>query len=92
MDAVAAVLAGRPVAPESARTTVDHNLAAVRGPLAAERMVALFDTLPVREDRGDGRRGHRRSDEVRTLPGGPGGGPSAAAADRSSCHRPARPW
>ena len=69
VDAVAAALAGRPVAPESARTTVDHNLAAVRGPLAAERMVALFDTLPVREDRGDGRRGHRRTDGARTLPG-----------------------
>jgi len=69
VDAVDAVLAGRPVAPESARATVDHHLAAVRGPLAAERMVALFDTLPVREDRGDGRRGHRRTDVLRTLPG-----------------------
>ncbi len=57
------------MAPESARATVDHHLAAVHGPLAAERMVALFDTLPVREDRGDGRHGHRRTDEVRTLPG-----------------------
>jgi surface carbohydrate biosynthesis protein len=69
VDAVAAAVAGRPLAPESARATVDHNLAAVRGPMAAERMVALFDTLPVREDRGDGRRGHRRTDDARTLPG-----------------------
>ena len=69
VDAVAAVLAGRPVAPESARATVDHHLAAVRGPLAAERMVDLFETLPVREDAGDGRGGHRRTDELRTLPG-----------------------
>jgi hypothetical protein len=68
LDAVAAVLAGRPVAPESARATVDHNLAALRGPLAAERMVSLFDTLPVREDRGDGRHGHGRTDGLRTLP------------------------
>jgi surface carbohydrate biosynthesis protein len=68
VDAVAAALAGHPLAPESARATVDHHLAAVRGPLAAERMVALFDTLPVREDRGDGRRGHRRTDMLRTLP------------------------
>jgi surface carbohydrate biosynthesis protein len=67
--AVDAALSGRPVMPESARATVDHHLAAVRGPSAAERMVDLFETLPVRDDRGDGRLGHRRTDGLRTAPG-----------------------
>ena len=68
VDAVGDVLSGRRMVPESARTTIEHNLAALSGPLAAERMVALFDTLPVRDDRGDGRRGHRRTDTMRTVP------------------------
>ncbi|HEX6569708.1 MAG TPA: surface carbohydrate biosynthesis protein [Acidimicrobiales bacterium] len=68
VDAVHGVLAGRPFVPESARTTIEHHIAALSGPLAAERMVALFGSLPVRLDRGDGRRGHRRTDVVRTLP------------------------
>lgn len=68
VEAVHGALAGRPMVPESARATVEHHLAALRGPLAAERMVALFDTLPVRDDR-DGRLGHRRTDRLRTLPG-----------------------
>ena len=32
-------------------------------------MVDLFETLPVRPDLGDGRQGHRRTDELRTVPG-----------------------
>jgi surface carbohydrate biosynthesis protein len=68
VEAVNGVLAGRRMLPESARTTIAHHLAAIDGPLAAERMVTLFDEVPVREDRGDGRHGHRRSDTLRTLP------------------------
>jgi hypothetical protein len=68
IGAVHAVLAGRPVRPESGRTTIEHHLAALDGPLAAERMVALFGTLPVRPDREDGRQGRRRTDPVRALP------------------------
>jgi surface carbohydrate biosynthesis protein len=67
IGAVHDVLEGRAVMPASARTTVEHHLAALDGPLAAERMVALFGTLPVRPDRGDGRQGRRRSDAVRAL-------------------------
>jgi surface carbohydrate biosynthesis protein len=67
--AVHDVLAGRSVLPDDARATLDHNLAALTGPFAAERMVALFDTLPVRTDRGDGRQGRRFTDAVRVLPG-----------------------
>ena len=62
-------MAGRAVVPEQARATVEHHLAAVTGPLATERMLDLFDTLPVRDDRGDGRRAHQRTDDLRTLPG-----------------------
>ncbi|HET6773801.1 MAG TPA: surface carbohydrate biosynthesis protein [Acidimicrobiales bacterium] len=68
VSAVHGVLAGRPVMPESARTSIEHHLAALDGPLAAERMVALFGTLPVRPDRGDGREGRRRTDPLRSLP------------------------
>ena len=67
IEAVEGAVAGRPVMPESARATIDHNIAAVRGPLAAERLLDLFDTLPVRDDRGDGRQGRRSTDQLRTL-------------------------
>jgi surface carbohydrate biosynthesis protein len=67
VEAVGAMLAGRPVVPESALATVRRHLAALTGPFAAEGLVDLFDTLPVREDRGDGRLGHRRLDVPRTL-------------------------
>ena len=69
LAAVDAAVAGRAVVPEQARATVEHHLAAVTGPLATERMLDLFDTLPVRDDRGDGRRAHHRTDDLRTLPG-----------------------
>ncbi len=69
VGAVHGVLAGRPVLPESAKTTIAHHVAALTGPFAAERMVALFDTLPVRTDTGDGRQGRRPSDALRVLPG-----------------------
>jgi surface carbohydrate biosynthesis protein len=60
-------IAGRPVVPEDARAVVDHHLAAVRGPLASENLLDVFDALPVREDTGDGRQGRRRSDELRMI-------------------------
>jgi surface carbohydrate biosynthesis protein len=67
VDAVGSMLAGRPVVPESALATVRRHIAALDGPFAAERMVDVFDTLPVRADRGDGRLGHRRVDAAQVL-------------------------
>lgn len=70
-DLVAAVndaIAGRQVVPEHARAVVDHHLAAVHGRLASENLLDVFDTLPVREDTGDGRQARRRSDEMRMIP------------------------
>jgi surface carbohydrate biosynthesis protein len=67
VGAVDEMLAGRPVVPESALATVRRHLAALTGPFAAENMVELFDTLPVREDLGDGRRAHRRLDDALAL-------------------------
>jgi surface carbohydrate biosynthesis protein len=69
VGAVHDVLAGRYSLPEPARAALGHNLAALSGDFAAERMVALFDTLPVRTDRGDGRQGRRATDALRVLPG-----------------------
>lgn len=69
VQAVGAAVSGHFAVPAGAQATIDHHLAAVRGPLASERMLDLFETLPVRDDRGDGRHGHRRTDTVRTLPG-----------------------
>ncbi|MDX2379942.1 MAG: hypothetical protein QNM02_09315 [Acidimicrobiia bacterium] len=66
--AVGDLIAGRQVVPDQARAVVDHHIAAVRGPLASENLLAEFDSLPVREDRGDGRQARRRSDELRMIP------------------------
>lgn len=61
-------IAGRQVVPDDALAMIDHHLAAVRGPLASENLLEVFETLPVREDSGDGRQARRRSDELRTIP------------------------
>jgi surface carbohydrate biosynthesis protein len=68
VTAVADLLAGRQVVPDRVASVVDHHLAAVRGPLASENLLDVFDALPVREDTGDGRQGRRRSDELRMIP------------------------
>lgn len=67
VEAVNSVLVGRWALPQSARSTIGHHVAALTGPLAAERMMLVFEPLPIREDRGDGRHGQRRGDLLRTL-------------------------
>lgn len=66
--AVNDMVAGRPVVPENARSVIDRHITAVRGPLATEKLLDVFDSLPVREDAGDGRQGRQFADNLKIVP------------------------
>lgn len=68
VSAVSELCTDRAAMPERSRVVLEHHLAAVSGPLASRRLLDILGELPARQDRGDGREGRRRGDDLRTLP------------------------